>query len=273
MAIKVIIGDWSYDGSKQKSIEWASGALRSHRSVAVRTGLDAPLLVGMGVPFGVLWRGTRYYRLPHEKGSGASRATDLRRSDSGEGEEIIQSITSLGFVAMLVVPALDHRFGWSALPLWSTLAGDILVAISFLIIFFVYKENTFTSATIQVYPEQRVISTGLYALVRHPMYMGGLFLFAGMCLSLGSSWDFFVFLLMVPALIWRIFDEEKLLARELSGYLEYRNKSAASPDTVRLVGTAVAAHWAASHGVAPKHSTEPARLPTIVARTTIRTCV
>ena len=136
MAIKVIIGDWSYDGSKQKSIEWASGALRSHRSVAVRTGLDAPLLVGMGVPFGVLWRGTRYYRLPHEKGSGASRATDLRRSDSGEGEEIIQSITSLGFVAMLVVPALDHRFGWSALPLWSTLAGDTLVAISFLIIFF-----------------------------------------------------------------------------------------------------------------------------------------
>ena len=125
---------------------------------------------------------------------------------------------------MLVVPALDHRFGWSAMPLWATLAGHVLVAIGFLIIFFVYKENTFTSATIQVYPEQKVISTGLYALVRHPMYRGGFFLFVGMCLSLGSWWDFFVFLLMVPALIWRIFDEEKLLAKELPSYLEYRNK-------------------------------------------------
>ena len=135
-------------------------------------------------------------------------------------QKIIQSITTLGFVAMLVVPALDHRFAWSAVPLWATLAGDVLVTIGFLIIFFVYKENTFASATIQVYPEQKVISTGLYALVRHPMYMGGFFLFVGMCLSLGSWWDFFVFLLTVPALIWRILDEEKLLAKELPGYLE-----------------------------------------------------
>jgi len=84
MAIKVKIGDWSCDGSKQKSIGWASGALRSHGSVAVRTGLDAPLLAGLGVPFGIFWGGTRYHRLPHEKGSGASRATDLRRSDRGD---------------------------------------------------------------------------------------------------------------------------------------------------------------------------------------------
>jgi len=119
---------------------------------------------------------------------------------------ITVAITALGFVAMLVVPALDHRFAWSAVPVWATLAGDVLVAISFLIIFVVYKDNSYASATIEVYPEQRVISTGLYALVRHPMYMGGLFLFVGMCLALGSWWDFFVFLLMVPALIWRIFD-------------------------------------------------------------------
>ena len=109
-------------------------------------------------------------------------------------------------------------------PFWATLAGDVLVAIGLLIIFVVYKENAFASATIEVYPEQKVISTGLYALVRHPMYMGGLFLFVGMCLALGSWWDVFVFLLMVPSLIWRIFDEEKLLAKELPGYLEYRNK-------------------------------------------------
>ena len=144
-------------------------------------------------------------------------------AEKEKSQKIIQSITALGFVAMLVVPALDRRFGWSAVPLWATLAGDVLVAIGFLIIFLVYKENAFASATIEVYPEQKVITTGLYGLVRHPMYMGGLFLFVGMCLALGSWWDFLVFLLMVPALMWRIFDEEKLLAKELPGYLEYRN--------------------------------------------------
>jgi len=86
------------------------------------------------------------------------------------------------------------------------------------------EKLTFASATIEVYPEQKVISTGLYGLVRHPMYTGGLFLFVGMCLALGSWWNFLVFLLMVPALIWRIFDEEKLLAKELPGYLGYQNK-------------------------------------------------
>src|SRR5262249_36038857 len=113
---------------------------------------------------------------------GAALATtaSLRRRDAGllerriyagptaekeKSQKIIQSITSLGFVAMLVVPALDQRYGWSAMPFWATLAGDVLVAIGFLIIFLVYKENAFASATVEVYPEQTVISTGLYALV------------------------------------------------------------------------------------------------------------
>jgi len=139
-------------------------------------------------------------------------------------QKIIQSITSLGFIALLVVPALDHRFGWSSMPSYLSIAGDVLVGIAFLIIFFVYKENSFTSATIEVYEEQKVVSTGLYALVRHPMYMGALVLFVGMILSLGSWWGFFVYLILMPALVWRIFDEEKLLAKDLSGYAEYQNK-------------------------------------------------
>ena len=139
-------------------------------------------------------------------------------------QKIIQTITATMFIAMLVVPALDHRLHWSTVSLSMTLAGDVLVALGFLIIFFVYKENTFASATIELAPEQKVVTTGLYALVRHPMYMGALFLLVGMPLALGSWWGLFVYILFMPALLWRIFDEEKFLAKNLRGYSEYLNK-------------------------------------------------
>jgi protein-S-isoprenylcysteine O-methyltransferase Ste14 len=138
-------------------------------------------------------------------------------------QKIIQTITSIGFAAILVVSALDHRFAWTPVPLYVSLAGDALVALGFLIIFFVYKENTFASATIEVAPEQKVISTGLYKLVRHPMYMGAFSLLVGMPLSLGSWWGLFVIALMMPALIWRLLDEETFLAKNLPGYTEYQN--------------------------------------------------
>ncbi len=139
-------------------------------------------------------------------------------------QKIIQFITSIGFAAILVVSALDYRFAYSRVSPYASLAGDVLVALGFLIIFLVYKENTFASATIELAPEQRVISTGLYALVRHPMYFGAFFLFVGMPLSLGSWWGLLVFLFIMPALVWRIFDEEKFLAKNLPGYTEYQNK-------------------------------------------------
>jgi len=139
-------------------------------------------------------------------------------------ERIIQSITALGFMAMLVFPALDHRFHrWPAVFFFASVAGDVLVALGFLIIFFVYKENTFASATIEVYPDQKVVSSGLYALVRHPMYMGGFVFFVGTALSPGSWWGLFAFLLMMPAFIWRIFEEEGFLLKNLPGYAEYKN--------------------------------------------------
>jgi protein-S-isoprenylcysteine O-methyltransferase Ste14 len=88
----------------------------------------------------------------------------------------------------------------------------------------VYQENTFASATIELAPEQKVITTGLYALVRHPMYMGALFLLVGMPLALGSWWGLFVYILFMPALLWRIFDEDEFLAKNLRGYSDYLNK-------------------------------------------------
>src|ERR1022692_674236 len=125
---------------------------------------------------------------------------------------------------MLVVPALDYRFHWSGMPGSVAAIGDILVALGFLIIFFVYKENSFASATIELVPDQTLISTGPYALVRHPMYFGGLIMFIGIPVALGSWWGLLVFILMTPALIWRLLDEERFLANHLAGYSEYQAK-------------------------------------------------
>jgi protein-S-isoprenylcysteine O-methyltransferase Ste14 len=140
------------------------------------------------------------------------------------GQQIVQSITAIGFVAGLVVPALDYRLHWSWVPLSVVVAGDIFVAVGFLIIFFVYRENSFASATIELAPDQKVISTGPYALVRHPMYFGGFLMFLGIPLALGSWWGLLAFTLMLPALIWRLLDEERFLASNLAGYSEYQSR-------------------------------------------------
>lgn len=136
-------------------------------------------------------------------------------------QKIIMLIASIGFIALLVVPALDHRFMWSRAPLLAVIAGDLLTALCFWIMFLVFRENSFTAATIQTFEDQKVIDTGPYAIVRHPMYAGGLLLFIGTPLALGSYWGLLVFVAVSPALIWRLLDEEKFLARNLPGYIEY----------------------------------------------------
>jgi protein-S-isoprenylcysteine O-methyltransferase Ste14 len=101
-------------------------------------------------------------------------------------QKFIMLCVSIGFIALLVVPGLDHRFGWSAVPLAVVVAGDVLVAIGSYLISRVYRENTFTSATIEVAENQKVISTGPYALVRHPMYASASLYLLGTPLALGS---------------------------------------------------------------------------------------
>jgi protein-S-isoprenylcysteine O-methyltransferase Ste14 len=131
---------------------------------------------------------------------------------------------SLGFIGLLVVPALDHRFGWSAVPLYGAMAGDLLVAVGFSFIFLVYRENTFSSATIEVAKDQRVIATGPYAIVRHPMYASASLYLVGTPLALGSYWGLVPVVGMLPFLIWRLVEEERLLARTLPGYGEYQRQ-------------------------------------------------
>jgi protein-S-isoprenylcysteine O-methyltransferase Ste14 len=136
-------------------------------------------------------------------------------------QKAIMSVAMIGFIALIAAPALDHRFGWSTVPVNLVLIGDLMVVLGFYLVFLVYKENSFSSATIEVAPDQKVISTGPYAVVRHPMYAGSLPMLIGIPLALGSYWGLVALAAMLPALIWRLLDEERFLAKSLPGYREY----------------------------------------------------
>jgi protein-S-isoprenylcysteine O-methyltransferase Ste14 len=142
-------------------------------------------------------------------------------AETEAAQKVIMSILSAAFIACLVVPALDVRFGWSRVPVYLVVTGDVLVVVFFYVASLALRENTFASSTIEVAADQRVISSGVYAFVRHPMYLGGLALFIGMPLALGSYWGLLAFFLALAALIWRLLDEERFLARNLNGYAEY----------------------------------------------------
>ncbi|MDB6141614.1 MAG: Membrane protein [Pseudomonas sp.] len=145
-------------------------------------------------------------------------------AEKQRAQKLIMLGMSAGFIALLVVPALDHRWGWSSLSLGAVIAGDALVAIGFYLITLVYRENTFASATIEVAENQRVISTGPYAIVRHPMYASALLYLFGTPLALGSWWGVVPIAAMMPFLVWRLMDEERLLARDLPGYTDYQQR-------------------------------------------------
>jgi protein-S-isoprenylcysteine O-methyltransferase Ste14 len=127
----------------------------------------------------------------------------------------------LWFFGVLVVSALDHRFGWSNVPTAVALIGNALVAIGLGITMLVVVQNSYAAATIQVEADQKVVSTGLYALVRHPMYFGALILMIGLPLALDSFWGLALIIPGVPILAFRILDEEKALNEELDGYTDY----------------------------------------------------
>lgn len=153
-----------------------------------------------------------------------------RRVKAGPGAEkeksqkIIQTLALITFVAMLMFPAFDHRLGWSTTPVCVPVAGDVLVAIGWLLVFLVFRANSYASSTIEVGVKQKLVSTGPYAVVRHPMYVGGLVMIWGVPLALGSWWGLFTVVPITAVIVWRLLDEEKFLARNLPGYPEYRNK-------------------------------------------------
>ncbi|MGO9384237.1 MAG: methyltransferase family protein [Mycobacterium sp.] len=130
----------------------------------------------------------------------------------------------LSFATMFMVSVLDHRFGWSAVPPAICLVGDVLVAIGLGVVMLVIIQNSYAAATVQVEAGQKLVSTGLYRVVRHPMYTGNVITMVGIPLALGSYWGLVVVLPGLIVLALRIRDEEKLLQEELAGYREYTQK-------------------------------------------------
>ena len=136
-------------------------------------------------------------------------------------QKIIISVGILADLGLLVFCALDYRYGWSPVPPFVSLLGDVLVALGLFIDLLVFKENSYGASNIKVEADQRVISTGPYAVVRHPMYAGVLIMVIGVPLALCSWWGLAIVALVFPVLAWRILDEEKLLKKDLPGYVEY----------------------------------------------------
>jgi protein-S-isoprenylcysteine O-methyltransferase Ste14 len=139
-------------------------------------------------------------------------------------QKLISALFILGFVGFVVLPAFDHRFGWSPVAQIVSIIADAMIVLSFLLFFVVMKSNSYAASTIQVEEEQPVVSTGPYAYVRHPMYSGALLLLAAMPLGLGSWWSVLLVLPFFPVLVWRILDEELFLRRNLPGYAKYMQR-------------------------------------------------
>jgi protein-S-isoprenylcysteine O-methyltransferase Ste14 len=139
-------------------------------------------------------------------------------------QKLVITATILAVVAVLVVSALDHRFGWSQVPIPVVVLGNVLVGVGLAFAQLVVIQNSYAAATITVESEQKVVSTGVYGLVRHPMYVGALIMMVGTPLALDSYWGLLATILAVPILALRIEDEEKMLRQELEGYDEYTQK-------------------------------------------------
>ena len=145
-------------------------------------------------------------------------------AETQRSQKIIQGLASLFFIGLYIVPGLDFRFGWSYVPPVLCLISDGIMALGFYFVFLVFRENSYTRATIEVSTGQKVVTTGPYAVVRHPMYGGAMLLVIFTPLALGS-WVAVPFTIpLILVIVARLLDEEKFLQANLSGYQEYCQK-------------------------------------------------
>jgi protein-S-isoprenylcysteine O-methyltransferase Ste14 len=139
-------------------------------------------------------------------------------------QKIIVLFIIVAFVALVVLPPLDWRYAWSPVPWYVSIIGDALVAFSYYVFYLVSRVNSYAAANVRVEEGQKVVDTGVYAWVRHPMYFGTLFLIIGTPLALGSWYTLALTPVLLVVLYFRIKSEEKVLVRDLVGYTEYQNK-------------------------------------------------
>ena len=148
----------------------------------------------------------------------------LRSKEERVKQKGVVALSGILFVASFILAGLDFRFGWSSLPQWVVWTSSIVFLLSYGMYGEVMRENEWLSRSIEVMEGQKVVSTGLYGIVRHPMYTATIAMFLAMPLVMGSWWAFLVMVPYVIAIVTRIKDEEILLTKELEGYLEYKEK-------------------------------------------------
>ena len=165
-----------------------------------------------------------FYLMKKDPALLARRVNAGAAAEKEKSQKIIQFIAQFAFIAIFLIPAFDHRFVWSNVPAFITIIADIFVVFGFFIVFLVFKENSFTSAIIEVDKKQKVITTGPYSVIRHPMYSGALLMLAATSPALGSWWGLLAFILLTFVIVWRLLDEERYLSKNLSGYSEYCKK-------------------------------------------------
>ena len=136
----------------------------------------------------------------------------------------VVAASGLLFIAGFAVAGLDFRFGWSKMPLWVVIVASVVLLISYALYAEVMRENAYLSRTVEVREGQKVVDTGLYGIVRHPMYAVTVWLFLSIPVVLGSWWACLCFLPYVALIVIRIINEEKLLLAELEGYAEYKKR-------------------------------------------------
>ena len=148
----------------------------------------------------------------------------LKAKESEGEQKTVIVLSGVMFFAAFVVAGLNYRFGWIVMPRWTVIAAAIVFLAAYLMYAEVLRENTYLSRTVEIQKHQKVIDTGFYGIVRHPMYSATVFLFLSMGLVLGSPISFAILICYLPIIAKRIRNEEEVLAQGLEGYAEYRDK-------------------------------------------------
>ena len=149
----------------------------------------------------------------------------LRMRERQKTQKLIQIVMWPFFLLAFIIPGFDYRWHWSTVPLIVVIISEVLVLLSYLFIGLVFKTNSYASRIVEVEKDQKVITTGPYAIVRHPMYLGVLIMYVFSSLALGSYWALIPMSLIIPILFVRIKVEEKELLQNLPGYKEYLAKT------------------------------------------------